>query len=572
MLSGAYSFLISILTAGPMARLLPGWDSALNHHTAFVHFPIAFWLAALLFEMVALWRRNDFIHRAAVWLLWLGTLAGTFAVVTGLYAESKVPSGVGHILKTHKELMLISYFLALALSALALFAGRQMTYRLRAGMLSGLVILAAFVVHGTDRGAEMVGRYGFGVDGSIRRAPALLEAGPVASTAGLQYVGSKSCEPCHASIYARWKRTPMANVVRDPQKHPDAVLADFSNAPSFVNFTKDQIAFVYGSIWKQNYFTKVGDEYYPLPGKWDILHRKWVPYLVKEDWWAPHYPPHDSERPTGPTCNGCHSVNYNIQTHTVTEWNVGCEDCHGPGSAHNKNPVSSNIVNPGDLNYVAGNNVCMPCHVQARPAQSPIQGQYYDWPPEFYQAISRLGFKAALTRLQDYWKLEPHKLGESTFYYYADGTAHKNRMQGNDFVQSLMYRHGVTCYDCHDVHGTRYLFELKMPPDKLCSECHAPHSENGPYTSTLEAHTHHKPGSAGSSCIACHMPKIETEGVPGQFVHAHTFSFITPAMTEKYGIPNACISCHQDKANQWATDWLKRWYSPWRMDGPVEGP
>ena len=28
--------------------------------------------------------------------------------------------------------------------------------------------------------------------------------------------------------------------------------------------------------------------------------------------------------------------------------------------------------------------------------------------------------------------------------HFADGTAHKNRMQGNDFVQSLMYRRGVT--------------------------------------------------------------------------------------------------------------------------------
>jgi len=169
-----------------------------------------------------------------------------------------------------------------------------------------------------------------------------------------------------------------------------------------------------------------------------------------------------------------------------------------------------------------------------------------------------------LENLENFWKLEAHKLGEANFYYYANGTAHKNRMQGNDFVQSLMYRHGVTCYDCHDVHGTSYPFELKRPPDEMCAECHAPDSENGPYTTTIEAHTHHKPASAGSSCIACHMPEIETEGVPGRYVHAHTFNFITPAMTEKYDIPNPCISCHQHKTNQWATGWVKRWYSPWR--------
>ena len=44
--------------------------------------------------------------------------------------------------------------------------------------------------------------------------------------------------------------------------------------------------------------------------------------------------------------------------------------------------------------------------------------------------------------------------GEQTFTHFADGTAHKNRMQGNDFVQSPMYNRGVKCSSCHDVHGT----------------------------------------------------------------------------------------------------------------------
>lgn len=548
-----------------MITLLPGWHSALSHHPAFVHFPIVLWLVASVFEVIAVWRRNDFLHRASVWLLWLGTIAATFAVLTGLYAERNAPAGIGHLLETHKELMLISYFLALTLSLFALFVRRRMTYRLRAVLLGGLLVLAGFTVLGTDRGAEMVGRYGFGVNGSIRRAPEPMTTGPAPHPAELRYVGSKACKPCHTSIYNRWKRTPMANVVRDPRQYPRAILADFSNPPSFVNFRKDQIAFVYGSIWKQNYFTQVGNEYYPLPAKWDILHHKWMPYLAKEDWWSAYYPPRNSDRPTGPTCNGCHSVNYNIQTHAVTEWNVGCEDCHGPGSAHIKHPTSSNIVNPGNLDYVAGNNVCIQCHAQGRPAQSPIGGQYYDWPPAFHQAIGDIGFKAALKRLDRYWKLEPHELGKTNFYYYADGRGHKNRMQGNDFVQSLMYRHGVTCFDCHDVHGTSHPFELRTPANELCSQCHAPNSENGPYTSTIEAHTHHKAGNPGGSCIACHMPKIETEGVPGQFVHDHTFGFVTPAMTEKYGIPNPCISCHDEKTNEWASRWLKRWYSPWRI-------
>lgn len=39
--------------------------------------------------------------------------------------------------------------------------------------------------------------------------------------------------------------------------------------------------------------------------------------------------------------------------------------------------------------------------------------------------------------------------------------------------------------------------------------CHGPNSQNGPHAPTKEAHTHHAAGSAGSECVACHMPKIE---------------------------------------------------------------
>ena len=42
----------------------------------------------------------------------------------------------------------------------------------------------------------------------------------------------------------------MANVVRDPREHPEAIIPDLSGADQFFHFTKDDIAFVYGSPWK----------------------------------------------------------------------------------------------------------------------------------------------------------------------------------------------------------------------------------------------------------------------------------------------------------------------------------
>jgi len=371
------------------------------------------------------------------------------------------------------------------------------------------------------------------------------------------YVGSARCKDCHSSIYERWRKTRMANVVRDPKEHPDAIIPDLSKPDPLLTFTKEDIAFVYGSKWKQRYFKKIGDDYFPLPAQWDVTNKIWRAYNVKPgtDWWTPYYPEDNMHRPTGPTCDGCHSVNYNIQTKTVTEWNVGCEKCHGPGSEHVKQPTSANVVNPAKLSYVDATDTCIQCHSQGQRLVTPSQGNAYDWP---------VGFDMG-KRLSDFWKLEEHKLGDTTFTHFADGTGHKNRMQGNDFATSLMYARGVTCFSCHDAHGTDNDALLRKPANILCLDCHGPSSPNGPHASSIEEHTHHKTGSAGNECIACHMPKIQ-QTIADVNVRSHTFHFVTPAWTDALKIPNACNVCHSDKSTAWATMALKSWAdrSPWR--------
>jgi predicted CXXCH cytochrome family protein len=212
----------------------------------------------------------------------------------------------------------------------------------------------------------------------------------------------------------------MANVVRDPKEHPDAILPDLTK--------KDPLVLA----------------------------------PAGSDWWTAFYPPDNMQRPTGPLSDGCHSVNYNVETKTVTEWNVGCESA----------------------------------------------------------------------------------TDQTTFTHFPDGTAHKNRMRGNDFTSSLMYTHGVTCFTCHDVHGTANNADLLKPAGTMCLECHGPNSPNGPRAASIEQHTHHKLGSRGSGCVECHVPKIE-QTIADVNVRAYTFRFVTPAMTAA----------------------LKTWtnLSPWRM-------
>jgi predicted CXXCH cytochrome family protein len=128
-----------------------------------------------------------------------------------------------------------------------------------------------------------------------------------------------------------------------------------------------------------------------------------------------------------------------------------------------------------------------------------------------------------------------------------------------------MYTHGVKCSSCHDVHGTDNQAQLLKPASVMCLECHGPGSPNGPHTSTIQEHTHHAASSAGSDCVACHMPKIQTT-IADVMVHSHTFRFIGPEETKQYKIPNSCNLCHGDKSPDWSSEALRRWTgtSPWR--------
>ncbi|SVA38989.1 uncharacterized protein METZ01_LOCUS91843, partial [marine metagenome] len=371
------------------------------------------------------------------------------------------------------------------------------------------------------------------------------------------YAGSDSCQECHSEIHARWQDTLMANVLQDPTTQPEAILGNFAANDPLVTFTPDDVVFTYGSKWKQRYYTQIGGDYFIFPAQWDIRNQQWRRYFPQPggDWWTAHYPEDPMQRPTGPLCDGCHSVNYDTTTRTPIEWNVGCEACHGPGSVHNLSQTANTIVNPARLDSVLADDICIQCHSQGQPKENPIDGRYYDWP---------VGF-APGNRLSEFWELEGPHLGEETFTHWPEGSAHKNRMQGNDYVQSQMYVKGVTCYGCHDVHGTDHEADLLAPGNDVCLSCHGPQLQAGPRGS-VTYHTQHEADGDGSVCVACHMPEI-ARTIGDVNVRSHTFKFISPALTDRYGVPNSCTNCHDDQTTAWALDALETWpqVSPWRV-------
>ncbi len=142
-------------------QFLPGAKGMLNHHPMFVHFPIAFWLGALLFEALAVWRSSDEWHRTAARLLYLGTLCAFAAVGTGLLAEESVPeTGPSRdVFEIHEKMMYVTTSAAVGLCMFAFFTRKKFTAGLRKLFFAGLIVLAVLLTVGSDRGAQLVYQY-----------------------------------------------------------------------------------------------------------------------------------------------------------------------------------------------------------------------------------------------------------------------------------------------------------------------------------------------------------------------------------------------------------------------------
>jgi tetratricopeptide (TPR) repeat protein len=134
--------------------------------------------------------------------------------------------------------------------------------------------------------------------------------------------------------------------------------------------------------------------------------------------------------------------------------------------------------------------------------------------------------------------------------YYADGQQQDEVYEYGSFLQSRMYRAGVTCTDCHDPH----LSTTRRTGNAVCGACHLATKFDA------ESHTHHGPGSTGALCANCHMPARNYMVVDAR--RDHGFKIPRPDLTLAIGTPNACTACHADKTAGWAADAAERWYGP----------
>lgn len=383
----------------------------------------------------------------------------------------------------------------------------------------------------------------------------------------LVFTGLESCASCHQQEWKDWENSHHDLAMKEATE--EYVRGNFDNATfrhrdEQYRFYKEEdkfmvetagpdgnnrsytISYTFGWTPLQQYLIKYErGKYQALNIAWDTEKKEWFALNPSEDiahgdWlhWT------GGAMNWNTMCADCHSTNlrqnyFAEQDSFHTTWssiNVSCESCHGPGGDHvalmhsdSASQVTldriradlklTNLSTPDELI-----NQCASCH-SLREKLTP-------------------GYQHTGDFLNHYNPNLPHP--ES---YFADGQIEGEVYVYASFLQSKMYKHDVQCQDCHDPHTLDLRFETQN--NALCMQCHEP-EYNEP------THHFHEVDTKGAQCISCHMPGRYYMEV--DYRRDHSFRIPRPDLSERYGTPNACNDCHNDKSSAWAARAIERWY------------
>jgi predicted CXXCH cytochrome family protein len=447
---------------------------------------------------------------------------------------------------------------------------------------------------------------------------------PTSARSNTDYLGSKACARCHEVEHTQWTNSlhikmtkPIAEALVVGNFAEGTRFADHGRSYTFG--TKDgrpfmtvafgtrspetfSIDYTLGAKRYQGYLSTLPDgRIYVLPAFWHVASRRWVDW--KEITPIPDAA-HELRQIWNVNCFNCHATNivqgYDINAKryrsTWTEMGIGCEACHGAGRQHvelmdawEKEPASKPAFDNSSKNRQLSDilkilsvksseprriyDTCAYCHGNKNNVFTGFRGgdRYTDFALPFL--IS-----------------EPIPENDLQGEFWPDGRPNRfNRPQA--LTLSGCFKAGaIVCTNCHVAHGSRNDFSLKVNinqgrnGDGLCTQCHsAPRrqtatgirqTETTPTSSEpkaesqelkasfsgagLKLHTFHAPEGAGSRCISCHMSDVNWRLLIRR--RDHTFQPPVPENTVKFGIPNACTTCHDNRTPEWAAKQMDAWW------------
>jgi len=382
--------------------------------------------------------------------------------------------------------------------------------------------------------------------------------------ASLARSGPTSCAECHAEEVADWQRSHHAKANRPVSVELDA--AAFNPAreikESGVTYRMEQIGErfwlkvieasgettayelvgVIGETPLRQYLTKFdGNKFQTISASYDVLTDSWFDVFKGQD-----RLPGEWGHWTGQgmnwnaNCAYCHTTDYHkgfdfeADTYESTwiQQGIACAECHTGLENHAQQARAGGItaLPPLDREQIEAN--CASCHSRR-------------------DQLTADDFRPG-DHFHDHFGLS---LPDQPGLYYPDGQILDEVFVHTSFQMSRMNHAGVSCMDCHNPHSLDLI--LPVQNNMLCMRCHENGSMEAPIIEPV-AHSFHAEGSTGNQCVSCHMPKTHYMQVDPRADHG--FHSPDPLMTKKFGIPNACSSCHTEESVDWAVEHAENWY------------
>lgn len=347
----------------------------------------------------------------------------------------------------------------------------------------------------------------------------------------------------------------------------------------------------------------------PRPGELQLLP---FVYLARDRTFAPRRamfltpesaPP--SDLPWSASCVQCHAVagrprlerrddGESFRT-DVAELGIACEACHGPGAAHaesHRNPferaasrfgeahADPTIVNPARLDAARSVDLCAGCHSLSFPRDEAAfwdEGAFPEPPDQTWKRRSLLTYASLSSPLGDSGRARAAdgaiaaRAGTVTVdasrdsMFWRDGTIRIGGREANAHYLSPCFAPGPrqsSCLSCHSMHESEPDDQLRAARaqterptehedgvDEACLSCHG--------AIDRRTHTHHAPGSSGSRCVSCHMPR--TTFALLQAIRTHRVESPNVAASVAAGRIPACNLCHLDRSLRWSESVLDHW-------------
>ena len=316
----------------------------------------------------------------------------------------------------------------------------------------------------------------------------------------------------------------------------------------------------------QQFETRVDDRYVRLPLAFSIDERRWL--HLSEAFFDADGGDYNAHRAVWDlNCIFCHTTGPvpgldggDRLDSRAAELGIACEACHGPGEEHARrmrsplrrytirltHPVDPTIVNPGRIEQARSVEVCGHCHGQRLPVDR-------DRIREILARGDPYVPGEDLTRIYEPVTAET-RLGSYSFAsrFWPDGSPRLTAYEYQGLRESPCYLKGtMTCLTCHTMHRGDPHGQMRpdLPDNAICTQCHDGYA--GPL---LAAHTRHESVSAGSRCIACHMPPV----VYGILTWHPTHRISSPDPAAAPGTPDACTLCHSGRSRAWASASIAR--------------